>query len=184
MQFRTSKHIASGLIILLTGFACSSVKVIGTEPAENFQLADYRTFDFYQVEASGDTLSQAFTERVGILQTEITQALEKRGLSHRTTNPDLLINLGVVVNEKVQTRQTDIRTDPPNYVGQRRYTWQSQEVEVGRYREGTVSVHLVDRQRNALVWQGTAEGVVPAKTNQLQKQAAEGVEKLFSRLTQ
>ena len=32
-----------------------------------------------------------------------------------------------------------------------RYTWRSREVEVGRYREGTVSVHLVDSDRNELV---------------------------------
>jgi hypothetical protein len=36
--------------------------------------------------------------------------------------------------------------------GGRNYSWLAREVAVGRYRDGTVTVHLVDRTQNKLVW--------------------------------
>ncbi len=83
----------------------------------------------------------------------------------------------------MQTQQTNIQTGPPNYIGQRRYTWKSQPVEVGRYKQGMVSVHLVDQAKNQLIWRGTAQGVAPSKRAKLQPTIQQGVEKLFSRLS-
>jgi hypothetical protein len=133
------------------------------------------------MDASADSISQYIpAEHIASLQREVAIQLQKRGLTMANSNPDLLVNLGVVVQEKTQTRQTDIRSDPPNYVGQRRYTWRTREVVVGKYKEGTISVHLVDRDQNALVWSSEAESVVPPKAEKVQERIAEGVEKLFS----
>ena len=162
--------------------ACSPVRVRRTEPAEGFALANYRTFDFYAVETEGDALSPDYTRGVALLKDAVARQLQARGLTQQGNDPDLRVNLGIVVNQKVQTRQTNLQTDPPNYIGQRRYTWKSREVEVGRYRQGTVSVHLVDARKNELVWQGVAEGVVPEKEVKLEKTIAEGAEALFNRL--
>ena len=162
--------------------SCQAVRIVNTESAEDFVLADYRTYNFYEIEASGDTTTLIFRERIDLLKKEIAKQLEKRGLTRSTSEPDLLVNLGTVVDEKVQTRQTNIISDPPTYIGQRRYTWKSKEVEVGRYKAGTVSVDLVDREQNKLVWQGVAEGIIPNNPARLQKMIAKGAEKLFSRL--
>ena len=164
--------------------ACAPAIQVNTEPAAGFQLSDYETFAFYDVDASGDALGPNYQTQINYLQQEITEELEKRGLRRTTSDPDLLINLGIVVNEQVQTRETDLITDPPLYIGQRRYTWRSREVEVGRYREGTVSVHLVDNDRNELVWRGTAEAVLKSKPAKLQAQISEGVTQLFQQLPQ
>jgi hypothetical protein len=132
-----------------------------------------------EVDASGDGLGTEYQPQVNYLQAEIARQLQMRGLKRSTGEADLLINLGIVVDEQVQTRQTDIRSDPPHYIGQRRYTWKSREVEVGRYNVGTVSVHLVDRKRNEMVWQGTAERVLSDKTEKQQEQISKGMEKLI-----
>ena len=166
------------LLILLSG--CSTAKVLNTEKAEDADFSTYKTFDFYQVEASGDTASQRFTERVQKLEDAIALKMQKFGYLLSKTNPDLLINLGIVVNEEVQTRQTDFRTDAPRYLGQRNYSWKSRDVEVGRYREGTVNVHVVDRKLNKLVWQGAVQDIIPQKESQLERRIKKGVEKLFS----
>jgi hypothetical protein len=84
------------------------------------------------------------------------------------------------VNEEVQTRQTDFRTDAPRYLGQRNYSWKSQQVEVGRYREGTVTVHIVDRKQNKLVWKGAVQDIIPQKESRVEKTITKGVEKLFA----
>src|SRR4028119_1651819 len=105
------------VLILLSG--CSTAKVLNTEKAEDADFSTYKTFDFYQVEASGDTATQRFTDRVQKLEDAIALKMQKFGYLLSKTNPDLLINLGIVVNEEVQTRQTDFRTDAPRYLGQR-----------------------------------------------------------------
>jgi hypothetical protein len=86
-----------------------------------------------------------------------------------------------VVEEKVQTRETTIR-DAPMYMGQRNYSWQSQEVPVGTYEEGTVTVDLVDRKKNERVWEGVASSVIVKKDEASQKNIADGAEKLFAKV--
>lgn len=170
------------LVFFLT--ACSPSIQVNTEPAPGFRLSDYNTFAFYEVDASGEGLSPAYRTQVQYIQQEIAEQLEARGLAYSASQPDLLINLGIVVTEEVQTRETDVISDPPLYVGQRRYTWRSREVEVGRYREGTVSVHLVDNSRNELVWRGRAEAILASKQAKLHEQIAQGVEEMFQEIPQ
>lgn len=171
-----------GCLFAAVLLACSPVRVLRTEPADGFALSNYRTFDFYAVETEGDALSPDYQRGVALLKDAVARQLQARGLTQKSDDPDLRVNLGIVVNQKVQTRQTNLQTDPPNYIGQRRYTWKSREVEVGRYRQGTVSVHLVDPRKNELVWQGAAEGVVPEKDAKLEKTIARGAEALFGKL--
>jgi hypothetical protein len=165
-------------MLLLAG--CSSSKVLRTEKAEGVDFSSYKTFDFYKVEARCDTSSQKFNENMEKLEDAIAIKLQKFGYLLSKTNPDVLINIGVVVREEVQTRQTDFRTDAPRYIGQRRYSWKSQDVEVGRYRQGTVTVDMVDRKQNKLVWQGAIEDIIPQKNSKLEKIIKKGVEKLFA----
>jgi hypothetical protein len=169
-----------GLMLLLIAGACSPIKIINSEPVDNFNLQKYRTFAFYQVETQGDSLSSAYMQKVDLLKKAISTQLAKRGLTPATTQADLLINIGIVVEEKVQTRQTDFRTEAPKYIGQRRYSWKSQEVEVGRYKQGTVTVHLVDSEQNKMVWRGVAQGVISNNINKLERTIDKGAEKLFA----
>jgi len=162
--------------------ACSGVKVLPTESADNVDWAKYKTFDFYQVDASGDTVSAQFASGIDVLKQAIAQEMKQRGYVQQAAQPDLLINIGLVVKEQVQTRQTDWRTDgAPRYMGQRNYSWKSEEIEVGRYREGTVTVHVVDAARKQMLWKGGAKGVIPDKQKQLPTIAAEAMKELFSK---
>jgi hypothetical protein len=174
---RTTKYFAAMLVTLL---ACGGVNVLETDVDEDFHLSRYTTFDFFELEASGDT-ARNFSRNVGLLRQAITRELESKGLEKTSVSPDLLVNIGIVVEEKVQTRETTIR-EAPIYIGQRRYRWESEEVEVGRYREGTVTVDLVDRAENKMVWKGVVESVIPQKQEKLQERIDEGVEALFEKL--
>ncbi len=169
------------LISLLLVSGCSSVKIIDVQPTPGFALANYKTFDFFKTESSGD-ISPKFNERLELLKAEISKQLVARGLSQSTDGADLLINIGVVVEEKIQTRETDLRTDGARYMGQRNYTWKSEEVEVGRYREGTVTLHLVDQSKNAMVWRGAANGIIPEKDSKVKETIVLGVEELIKKI--
>lgn len=172
------------LLMMLIGYACApAVRIVDTEAEADFNLADYETYNFYDsVGGIGTTteVSPQYLEEMNIIKYEIASQLERRGL-RLSSEPELLVNIGAVVEERVQTRQTNIR-DAPVYIGQRRYHWQAEEVPVGRYRQGTVSVHLIDRLENRLVWRGVAEGVIPENRERLRDNIERGVEELFQRV--
>jgi hypothetical protein len=170
------------LLLFVSLAACSGVKVLPTESADGVNWTKYKSFDFYQVDASGDTVSAQFAAGIDVLKQAIAQEMKQRGYVQTASQPDLLINIGLVVKEQVQTRQTDWRTDgATRYMGQRNYTWKSEEIEVGRYREGTVTVHVVDAARKQMVWKGGAKGIIPDKQKQLPALAAEAMKELFSK---
>lgn len=172
------RFFACFLIILFT--ACSSSKVINTERADNVDFSTYKTFDFYQVEAKGDTISQRFNDRITKLQDAIAIKMQKLGYLLSKTNPDLQINIGIVVKEETQTRQTDFRTDAPRYIGQRRYSWKSEQVETGSYREGTVTVHMIDAKQNKMIWKGAVQDIIPKKESRLDATIKRGISKLLA----
>lgn len=132
------------------------------------------------MEATGDTVTQQFNDRIVSLENAIALKMQKFGYLLSKTDPDLLINIGMVVREQVQTRETDYRTDAPRYIGQRRYSWKSQKVEVGRYRQGTVTVDLVDRKQNILVWTGTVQDIIPQSESRIEASIKNGMNKLLS----
>ena len=167
------------IILLVSG--CSTVRIIQTDHVPEFSLSNYKTFDFYllrtDIPAEPD-----FTKRIGWMKDEIRKQFEARGIVQTKDNPDLLVNIGIVVEEKIQTRETDFATDAPRYVGTRNYHWESEVVEVGRYHAGTVSVDFVEPEKTALVWFGIAESVVVKKDDNSKKNMAIGLEKLFSKI--
>ena len=168
------------LLPLIFVVACSGVKVLNVKPEAGFALSNYKTFDFLKLEGSGDT-SANFSKNAELLKQEIAGRLQSKGLTQTTSSPDLLINIGIIVDEKIQTRETDL-WEAPRYMGQRNYSWKREEVEVGRYKLGTITVHLVDAATNNLMWKGAVEGVVPAKEEKIPLTIQTGVEKLLDKL--
>ena len=125
--------------IILLGIAssllgCSGVNVLNIDKADNFQISNYKTFNFYEIESGGDAIGPNSKQNLELLKASITKQLQAKGLTASSTDPDLLVNIGVVVLEKIQTRETTIR-DAPRYMGTRNYSWKSEEVEVGRNAE-------------------------------------------------
>lgn len=173
------KKISFFVFLVITG--CSSVNIVGVDKAPDFTIANYKTFNFFEVNMGGDALGPDTDSKLKLLKEAISKQLVAKGLRQTTENPDLLINIGVLVDEKTQTRQTDFSNpaDRTAYMNQRNYSWHSQEVEVGKYRQGTVTVHLVNRTANKLVWKGSADSVLPSKEKNIPALIDEGMAKLF-----
>ena len=150
--------------------SCTGPKVAVKNESSSTNWNNYKSFDFYKLDASGDTISSVFQERTDILKNAIAKNLTERGLTQKSENPDLLINIGLVVKQKVQTRETSF-TDPdrPKYMGTRNYSWKSETVETGRYREGFVTLDFIDAKQKSPLWQVNADGVLPEKTEQMKK---------------
>ena len=172
------------LILALFGWSCSSTKVHVKASNPSMEISDYATFSFFELEAEGDT-SSVFNESMDYFKSEVTQQMNARGVTQDTNNPDLKINLGIVVEEKTQTRQTSL-SDPGEwtYIGQRNYKWESKTVEVGTYKEGSITIHLVDNSSNEAIWIGLIEGVLPRKQDKREESIRKAVASLFSEIDQ
>lgn len=173
-------RLFSIIVLVLIG-ACSPVKVTHVDKTEEFSLSNYKTFDFYKVDVSGID-SPSYNERVGWIKDEISKQLKQKGLTQTQTSPELLLNIGVVLEEKEQTRETTLM-DAPRYMGQRNYHWESQDVVVNHYKQGTVTVDFVDSKTNSRVCEAVASAVVVKNENTAKKNIASGVEQVLKKIS-
>jgi hypothetical protein len=164
-------------------FGCgTSYKILKPKKEEGFKLADYPTFGFFDIEAQGDTIPESFEKNIGTIKKAISENLQKRGLDE-ARDPGLKINIATSVKEQIQTRQTDFRTDGlPRYMGQRRYSWKSEEVPVGKYRQGALMIDIVDAANNKMVWQGGVEGVIPEKSQNFDQDVNKAITDIIARI--
>ncbi|MCE6988675.1 DUF4136 domain-containing protein [Dyadobacter sp. CY323] len=158
----------------------SSYKILKPKQEADFRLSGYPTFGFYDIEAAGDTIPKNFAQNVEIIKTAIAKNMQARGLDE-ARDATLKVNIAITVKDQVQTRQTDFRTDGlPRYMGQRRYSWKSEEVVVGRYREGTIMIDLVDATTNKLVWQSGASGIIPSKSKNFESDINQAISEIVA----
>lgn len=176
--------ISLPLIGLICFLACKPVKTSVTEVSPSYSLGNYSSFAFYETSAEGE-LSENYQQHLDFMKSEISKHMAYRGLLPAPNgDADLLINIGILVKTQAQTRETGLLTDPGtfNYIGQRRYTWKSETVEVGQFRKGSVDIHLIDAKNNEAVWAGVTTGVIDEKEDRLLKTISKGVSEMFEKL--
>lgn len=163
---------------------CSSVRIKGIDRAADFSLSQYKTFSFFDIGASGDALGPKAQENAKLIMQAVSRQLNSRGLLYQEKGGELLVNIGVSVNEEVQTRETSFANpgDRMGYVGQRSYKWESTEVAVGTYRNGSVAIELVDAKANTLKWRGVAESVLPDKEKNIPALIEEAMAELIGKV--
>lgn len=163
-------------LFALAGCATESPKATYQQPNANF--AAYKTCNFMDVKARQEGEAPTYITGVPELKQAVGQELERRGYQQSAT-PDLWVNIGVVTEDKVQTRETNIR-DAPRYIGQRNYHWQSEQVVVNKYSQGTASIELVDAARNERVWEGTLTSILVRNADKRAKRIDKATAELFA----
>jgi hypothetical protein len=171
------------LLLFLASAGCgSAIKLTNYSQEPGAKLENYKTFDFYEVKTEGDVPAE-YQLRAKQIQKSLEQTLTDLGLKRSATNPDLLVNLGLHIKEKVQTREKDIRTDRGvQYVGQRNYSWQAGEVVVGYYHEGALTIDMVDRVKQKMIWQFVLEGIMSEKSEPSESNLKKGAELMTEKL--
>jgi len=176
------KNILAVIIIVVMA-SCRAPVEVTTDRTPGFSLDAYQTFSFVREETTPENeMVWAYLTEIGLIKDALRQNLQDRGLTYVEENPDLKINIGIVVEEQIQTRETNFVTDPPQYIGQRRYAWRVHDVEVGRYQQGTLSIHLVDNEKDELVWEGVAEAVIPRDQERQARKINESVSEMVRRM--
>ncbi len=166
-------------IIILS--ACVPVRVVDYQKTIKADLKAFKTFSYFQTEKSG-LIGPNFENNLALLKVAITKEMNSMGFQEVENGGDLLLNIGIVVKEEVQTRETDFRTDGMRYMGQRNYHWESEQVVVDRYKEGTVKIDLVDAANNKGIWSGTAAGTVTEKKEKVTERINKAVAMLFDKM--
>lgn len=155
-----ARRLLPFLLLLLGLGACASGPRVRVDQDPTADFARYRTFGW---------ASPLGTDRFGYtsLTTERFKAAVEREMTARgyvmAPNPDLLVNFSGRIQER--TRVQTVPSPPVGYYGYRFYgAWPGygfgSTTYVEQYTEGTVNVDIVDRTRNALVWEGVAVGRV------------------------
>lgn len=167
------------LLLLLSLAACApeQVKNITQQPDVDFTV--YKTYNFMDVSARNEAAFEGPGTGIETLKQAVSREMSRRGYQQSDT-PDLWVNIGVVTQDKKQTRQTTIR-EAPYYIGQRNYRWQSQDVVVGTYEEGTATVEVVDAARNELIWEGSVASILTPEPDKLTKRINDAIRTLFDK---
>ncbi len=146
--------------------ACTSGPEIRADADPTIDLSSYKTFGFFEKVSTDRT---AYTTLVSTRLKEATRAeLTKRGYTYTDSNPQLLANFNI----NVENRQ-DVQSTPGVGVGYGYYGYRAgmygvwggypQEIETVHYQVGTLAIDLVDSTKKQLVWQGTAQGRINKK---------------------
>ncbi len=155
------KHRIALIALALALGACASSPTVRTLADPSLDISRYRTFAF------ADPLG---TDRQGYqsvvssqLKSSTRREMEARGFVHVDSNPDLMINFGASLDDKLRV---STYSEPVSAIGARGYygyrggfyqPWPqyAERTDVRQYKEGTLSIDLVDATRKQLVWETT-----------------------------
>ena len=161
-------------ICLLWNCSPISVKTVDTP---DLVLSAYKTYNYFKFKYSHYDSIPYNEKNYAYFIEQMDRNMASKGLK-LDEDPNLIINVGVVVSQKEQTRVTDVRTDM-NYVGQRNYHWESEDQVVGVYDVGDMTIDFIDTKKDELVWQASIEGMLTKKEEKMQVRIADAVNKIF-----
>ncbi|HKE95884.1 MAG TPA: DUF4136 domain-containing protein [Povalibacter sp.] len=141
--------------------ACESGPEIRADGDPSANMSSYKTFAFFE---KVSTDKNQYTTIVSTRLKDATRReLEMRGYQYTQTNPQLLVNFNINIQNKADVRSTPSMTAGYGYYGYRAGMYgvwggYPQDIETIHYQEGTLSIDLVDSAKQTLVWQGVAQG--------------------------
>jgi hypothetical protein len=146
----------SGLAVsLLIAAGCASRPDIRLDKSPSLDAGVYRTFAFFEPVSTDK--SQYTTIVSGHLKKAAREELERRNYVYDEKNPDLRVNFSLAVVDRQELRSTPVGGVVGTRLG-------LSELDTVSYRQGTLSVDLVDAHKKELVWQGVAEGRLSRKS--------------------
>jgi Domain of unknown function (DUF4136) len=147
--------------LALAAAACTSGPRVRVDQDPSADLTRYRTFGFFEHPATdrGARYSSIVTAR---LQQATALEMKRLGYTYAQRNPQLRVNFHLKVANQQKLRSTP--SAAPGFYGYRvgYAPWRNYpyNVETVDYKAGTLAIDVVDASRQALVWQGIAEGKV------------------------
>jgi hypothetical protein len=184
---RTPTRFWLAVLLLLLLAGCATGPAVRTDIDPQADFGRYRTWAFYEpiaMEANGYT--SFTTQRI---RDAVRTQMDARGYVYDPATPDLKVNFQGIVEDRTDV-YTVPRTDFAWYYSYRARSYVAvpvwyDEAQVRNYRQGTLTIDLVDARANRMVWTGSAIGRVTRKTPQERAVEIDGaVAAIFARYPQ
>lgn len=154
------------LILVMWLAACASGPDIRVDSDPGASIPAYRSFGFFSSVATDQSgYSTILTTR---LKDATRREIEKAGYTYTDKDPELLVNFNLNVVDKSEVYSTPSTGIGYGYYGYRSgmygaWSGYPRDIETRNYRQGTLSIDVVDAAKKALVWQGVAEARITKK---------------------
>jgi hypothetical protein len=153
---------ALGAAVAVLFSACSTAPAIHRETNPAATFGSYKTYGFLSPLATDKFAYESLLTQH--LKDAIRVAMQSKGYVFSNGTPDLLVNFYVNIQDK-----QDVRTTPGStyagyaggYYGYRTgyyRVYSPGTVETINYKQGTLTIDLVDAKQKVLAWTATAEG--------------------------
>src|SRR5271156_4118465 len=158
--------LTAAAIVLIS--ACANTPTVHREPTPASTFSSYKTFGFLSPLATDKFPYESLLTQH--LKDATRQAMESKGYVFSTSAPDLLVNFYVNIQDKQDVRTTPGSAAyvgygyPGGYYGYRTgyyRAYNTATIETVNYKQGTLTVDLVDAKQKVLAWTATAEGRIP-----------------------
>jgi hypothetical protein len=170
----------AALILLLA--SCASGPRIATQSNPAVDFSSMGTYNFMQPLGT-DRANGVQTPLSNMLSQAVSREMSKRGF-RRSDNPDLLVNLFVNTEQRLQVRQVPTAGSFHGYRRNRYRTWGSYRTDVREYTQGTLAIDLVDAGQNMLAWEGVAQQRLSRNAAGItQEQADEVINQVMAQFT-
>jgi hypothetical protein len=165
---RSAPSTTTLLILCVLACGCASTPEISVERDPDLSLAGARSYGWF--DPLGTDRAEYESLVTGRLKRAVGEALEDSGLIFDAEDPDVRVNFYVNLEDRQEVRE--VFSDPVavrplgrgrHYFGYRSGfydPWPGYELEVTEYRQGTLSIDLVDTATGRLAWVGVLEGRV------------------------
>lgn len=151
--------LAAGLCLAALSLAACSSYDIRHDWEIGADFASYHTYDWIpqtpdSTLTGADAARQANTLLDRRVRTAVDREMRAKGFVRNDEHPDLLVVYHTGTKDKVDATDWGY-----SYSGSY-WGWVGRDIDVYSYTEGTLLVDLVDARTRALVWRGSATGVV------------------------
>lgn len=170
------------LTFILFLFSCSTIRVLNVNKEAEFSLSKYKTYNFYQ--SNFDSVAYPeYKQRFVLLQEVMDKQFDSHGLKRSATNPELLVNIGIDIQNMSHTRKTDYLGDP-QYMYKRDYTWDSEEIVLDEFRSSSFVIDFVNAKNNKLQCMVSGDAVVVKDEKDVKNNLETGVKKMFKKIAE
>ncbi len=156
---KTIYNICLAFLAVLMLTSCATVTVT-TDYDKTANFSQYKTFSFYQLTDKSGSVSDLNKNRI---IKAIKADMLRKGFTESKANPDLLINITTILEDK---KSVVAQTDYYGYGGYYRpYRWGGAYAgfappamttfNVYEYKDGSLIIDIIDAAKKQLVWQGT-----------------------------
>src|SRR5277367_5008819 len=153
--------LAAAAAVLIT--ACAAPPTIHRETNPDANFSSYKTFGFLSPLATDKFPYESLLTQH--LKDATRQAMESKGYVFTNGAPDLLLNFYVNIQDKQDVRATPgppvaYAGYPGGYYGYRSgyyRVYRTATIETVNYKQGTLTIDLVEAKQKVLAWTATAE---------------------------